>query len=105
LRSAECSQPHPRSSGNGAPAIVQARPPTLPRASRTAKETLAAARAHGGADSGGARPDDDDPEIVCAAARHECSFRLVMHANLKTIRAGGKSTRHTGNSEARLLPP
>jgi hypothetical protein len=39
-----------------------------------------------GADFSGnsARPDDDDLEIVCAAARHECSFRLVMHANLKT---------------------
>jgi len=41
----------------------------------------------GGADSGGARPDDNDLEIVFAAARHECSFRLVRHANFKvTIR-------------------
>jgi hypothetical protein len=38
----------------------------------------------GGADSGGARTDDHDFEIVFSAARHECSFRLVRHANFKT---------------------
>jgi hypothetical protein len=33
---------------------------------------------HGGADSGGARPDDNDLEIVCAARKHEGSMRIDL---------------------------
>jgi hypothetical protein len=33
---------------------------------------------HGGADSGGARSDDDDLKIVCAARKHEGSMRIDL---------------------------
>ena|ERR1700724_665704 len=33
---------------------------------------------HGGADSGGARTDDNDLEIVCAARKHKGSIRIDL---------------------------
>jgi hypothetical protein len=35
-------------------------------------------KAHGGAKSGGARSDDNNLEIVCAAKKHEGSIRRLM---------------------------
>ena len=37
---------------------------------------------HGGANSGGARTNDNDLEIVFAAARHECSFSIGQACQL-----------------------
>ena len=45
---------------------------------------------HGGAKSGGARTDDNDLEIVCAARKHEAPFELICHANLARDTHGTK---------------
>ena len=52
----------------------------------------------GGADSGGARTDDDDLEIVCDARKHEGSKRIDLRCQLRRDAHGTKEhTPHTQN--------
>jgi hypothetical protein len=51
---------------------------------------------HGGADSGGARPDDNDLEIVFAARKHETSMRFDLICQPRRDTLGPKEhTPHT----------
>jgi hypothetical protein len=55
----------------------------------------------GGADSGGARTDDDDLEIVCAARKHEGSMRIDLPCQFSTERKNTRRTRKIAETASR----
>ena len=65
LRSAECSQPQPRSSANpDASVTVQARPPSRGRASITRQSHAGVMQPPRGSDAGRAAADDRDLDVI-----------------------------------------